>query len=97
MRILILDDDEPFAHMLAGRLQGLEGSFETAAVATATAAREAVQAATKPFDVFLLDQRLDNPDVNGIALMQEFKVAQPQSDTIILTGYDDPEAGLRRV
>jgi GAF domain-containing protein/ActR/RegA family two-component response regulator len=95
MHILILDDDEPFGHMLRAQLQRLEPRFEVLAVATADAARKAVRNATAPFDVFLLDQRLDGSDVDGITLMQELKNHSLNTDAIILTGYDDPDSGLR--
>ncbi len=95
MRILILDDDAPFAHMLRGQLERLEPTFSAEAVATAEAARATVKGTTDPFDVFLLDQRLDGSDVDGVTLMGELKQVSPSSDAIILTGYDDQEAGLR--
>lgn len=95
MRILIVDDDDLLAHMTAARLHTLDASLNAKAVITADEARSAVRSADAPFDVFLLDQRLKGSDVNGVELMLEFRPISPQSDAIILTGYDDTEAGVR--
>ena len=95
MRILIVDDDKPFAHMLASQINLIEPKYFAIGQATASGARKAVKEADKRFDVFLLDQRLDGSDVDGVTLMEELQTASPKSDSIILTGYDDPESGYR--
>ena len=48
----------------------------------------------RPFDVFLIDQRL-GPGLSGIEVMEILKRVCPQSETIIFTGMEDPEEGLR--
>lgn len=94
MRILILDDDVLFAHMLAQQLERLMAECLVASVDKADAARAAVRNAADPFDVLLLDVRLDGSDVDGVTLMTEMKQATPTSDAIVFTGYG-VEEGLR--
>ena len=91
MRLLIVDDDAPFAHMLADQLEKLEPSFDVETAPSAAVARQAVQTATIPFDAFLLDHRLDGSDVDGVTLMGELLQASPDSGAVICTGYDDSE------
>jgi len=94
MRILIVDDDAPFAHMLGEQLERLMPNCTAIAVADADAARAAVREAAHAFDALLLDLRLDGSDVDGVALMEELRRASPSSDAIVFTGYD-VEEGLR--
>ncbi|MBE2234261.1 MAG: GAF domain-containing protein [Anaerolinea sp.] len=94
MHILVLDDDELYAHMLGEQLGRLASDWTATAVAAADAARAAVQEAAEPFDVFLLDVRLEGSDVDGVQLMEELKQFSPASDAIVFTGYD-VEEGLR--
>lgn len=94
MRILILDDDEIFAHMLADQLKRLMPDWNATAVGCADDARAAVRDAADAFDVMLLDLRLDGSNVDGVGLMEELKQASPISDAILFTGYD-VEEGLR--
>lgn len=94
MRILILDDDAPLAHMLAQQLERLMPGCHATAVSTADGARQAVRGAAEPFDVLLLDIRLEEPGLDGVALMEELKRISPSSDAIVFTGYD-VEDGLR--
>ncbi len=94
MRILIVDDDAALAHMVRDQIQRLEPTFHAVAADSAEAARKAVQEADAPFDVFLIDQHLEGSDVDGVTLMRELLEASPESDAVILTGYDDLEAGL---
>lgn len=89
MRLLIVDDDAPFGRMLAEQLEKIEPSMAASAVATADAARQAVQSAAAPFDAFLLDHRLDGSDVDGVTLMQELLQTSRDSAAIVCTGYDD--------
>lgn len=93
MRILIVDDDDVFGHLLAEKLQSLEPGFQVMSVSSAAAARQA--APVSSFDAFLLDRRLDGSDVDGITLMQELFQHNTESDAVILTAHDDLESGLR--
>ncbi len=59
IHVLILDDDDLFCRTLTdslGRSQDL--SFVVATATTEAAARQIVNVAARPFDVFLIDQRL---------------------------------------
>lgn len=95
LRILVLDDDELWGRTLADRLNcEPELKCGVVPVTTAEQARERVESADSPFDVFLIDQRLGSgPD--GIEVMGDLFRLSPQSDAIIFTGCNDPEAGWR--
>ena len=97
-RILILDDDGEFGSNLAWMLRNAseEQRYEARdAISFEEALAEAKQAADRgrPYDVFLIDQRL-GPGLSGIEVMQVLKRICPQSETIIFTGMEDPEEGL---
>jgi GAF domain-containing protein len=94
MRILVLDDDAEYSQMIAGFLQANVPECVTLAVATAAAARGAVRDAEQPYDVLLIDQRLDAGQ-DGIALMQELRAECPDTDAIIFTALNDSDSGLR--
>ncbi len=94
IRALIVDDDALFGRTLADRLQrSVETTFT---VAVATTADEALHLAQSdaPFDVFLIDQRL-GPGPTGIELLEKLRSISPNSEAIIFTGLDDPDAGLQ--
>jgi GAF domain-containing protein/DNA-binding response OmpR family regulator len=98
-RILILDDDSEFGSSLAWTLRNAneEQRYEARdAVNFEEALSEAKKASdrSRPFDVFLIDQRL-GPGLSGIEVMEILKRICPQSETIIFTGMEDPEEGLR--
>ncbi|MFL5803519.1 MAG: GAF domain-containing protein [Roseiflexaceae bacterium] len=95
IHVLILDDDDLFCRTLAdslGRNQELSFVVETAT--TEAAARQIVNVAARPFDVFLIDQRL-GPGKDGIAVLRELRQLSPTTEAIIFTGVDDTDAGLR--
>jgi DNA-binding NarL/FixJ family response regulator len=94
MRILVLDDDAEYSEQVAEALRRKEPADEVQALATADAARLAVHAASLPFDVFLIDQKLDQGH-DGIDLLRELRAHSPDTDAIIFTGYNDFESGLR--
>jgi GAF domain-containing protein len=99
MRILIVDDDELLAYLLADQLHRHDKALQTVAVTTADAARAAVLSAVLgaagPFDVFLIDQLLSGSDVDGVMLMQELSQLNGSGDTILFTGQDDPAAAYK--
>ncbi len=93
IRLLVLDDDELFVSTLIRRLRSVdEMDFAPTPALTAEEAIRAVEQASEPFDVFLIDQLLDY-GVNGIDVMQQLRRMSPQTEAIILTGYSDAEAG----
>jgi GAF domain-containing protein len=95
VRILIVDDDELLAYLVAEQLHRQEGTFQAKPVMTADAARAAVRSAADPFDVFLIDQLLAGSDVDGVALMQELTQLNGSGDTILFTGQDDPATAYK--
>lgn len=95
MRILIVDDDELLAYLVAEQLHRQDGTFQAKPVMTADAARAAVRSAADPFDVFLIDQLLAGSDVDGVALMQELTQLNGSGDTILFTGQDDPATAYK--
>ncbi|MDP1544840.1 MAG: response regulator [Anaerolineales bacterium] len=97
--ILIIDDNERFAITLKQDICEFE-DYETGRVEITCSPREAISLARRaveaqqPFNVFLLDQNLD-ADMDGIQTMRELLDIYPEADTIIFTGYDTTEDGLR--
>jgi GAF domain-containing protein len=94
MRILVLDDDAEYGQMIADFLRRSVPEYVTLAVATANETRAAARDADQPYDVLLIDQRLDAGQ-DGIELMQELRAQSPDTDAIIFTALNDPDSGLR--
>lgn len=80
-RLLMIDDDEPFARILLRRLEhhGWPGIH---AISTE---RALVDYHRTPFDVILLDLNLSGE--SGLNRLQELQKAWPKARIIILTGY----------
>ena len=80
-RILIVDDDQNILEVISTGLQ--DAGY---LVDTARNANEAVdKSGTISYNLALVDIRL--PDIEGTKLLTRLKVARPEIDTIILTGY----------
>lgn len=81
-KILVVDDDR-HTRILLDRLLGR--------VATVSLAIDGAEArrlfAADDFNLVLMDQRL--PDVNGIALLREFRERRPHLVSILMTGFAD--------
>lgn len=98
-RLLILDDNERFAETLQRSISGFNDyenetvQYVTSSELAITLVKEATELQT-PFNVLLIDQNLDT-DMDGIQVMKEMLAIQSDADTIIFTGYDTPEDGLR--
>ncbi|MFZ5910873.1 MAG: GAF domain-containing protein [Chloroflexota bacterium] len=95
-RVLILDDNAYFAETIKIILEE-EREAKSKISTTFEDAYKQVKQATrrgKPFDVFLIDQRL-GPGKDGIQVMQELRAISPDSDAIIFTGDEDLESGVR--
>lgn len=98
-RLLILDDNERFAEVLQRSISGFDNyeSETVQYVTTSEVAIELVKEATElqsPFNVLLIDQNLE-AEMDGIQVMKEMLSIHSDADTIIFTGYDTPEDGLR--
>lgn len=98
-RLLILDDNERFAESLRRSVLMFEG-YELEFIEISTVPKTAIQMVReaseqkRPFTVLLIDQHLDS-NLDGIETMQEMLGIHSDADTIIFTGYDTPEDGLR--
>lgn len=80
-RLLMIDDDEPFARILLRRLEhhGWPG------IHAISIERALVDYHRTPFDVILLDLNLSGE--SGLNRLQELQKAWPKARIIILTGY----------
>ena len=96
IHILIVDDDPMLGLFLADTInqESPRYDFQASYAPTVDEARIAAQHTRFPFDIFLIDYRL-GPGLNGIELMLEMQRLSPGSDTILFTGYNDEDAGLR--
>ncbi|GAB4503346.1 MAG: hypothetical protein Fur0043_03380 [Anaerolineales bacterium] len=95
-RVLILDDDPYFAETIKMILEEEGEAKPTIATTYEDACKHVRQAARrgKPFEVFLIDQRL-GPGKDGIEVMQELFAISPDSDAIVFTGVEDLDSGVR--
>jgi two-component system response regulator GlrR len=88
-RILVVDDEEELLHILQTLIE--TAGYKVTAV---TDEREALQAArSEAFDLSIVDLYLKNS--NGIALMEELRLLQPDTPVIILTGYGTIETAVQ--
>jgi GAF domain-containing protein len=95
-RVLIIDDEIFFAETIQLILEDA-GEAEAKISTTIEDARKQVKKAMergKPFEVFLIDQRL-GPGKDGIEVMRELRAISPDTDAIIFTGIEDTENGVR--
>ena len=95
-RVLILDDDPFFAETIKLILEEAEEAESKVSTSFEDAQQLVIKAVKrgKPFEVFLIDQRL-GPGKDGIEAMQELRAISPDSDAIIFTGIEDTENGVR--
>lgn len=97
--ILILDDHRHFAETLKRDISEFE-EYETGNIEITCSPHEAIALAQiaaenkLPFNVLLLDQNLD-AEMDGIQVMKELLAIHSDADTVIFTGYDTPEDGIR--
>lgn len=96
MRILIVDDRPLTIEVLRGEILEEEPSYEVDGATTAEEALRRAQEAQPPYDVFLLDQKLDQ-QLNGIDLLVELRHLSPRSDAMVITGFSDPREGQRAI
>lgn len=95
-RVLILDDEKTFAEYIKLILEEANEAQPDIST-TPEEAEERVRSAMrrgKPYEVLLIDQRLGNGR-DGIETMKELRSLSPDSDAIILTGFDDTANGVR--
>jgi two-component system, response regulator RegA len=86
IKVLLVDDEEPYVRVLAKRLR--KRDFE---VDTAFSGIQGVQAARKTeFDVAVLDLKME--DLDGIEVLKIFKAMDPKMAVIMLTGHGSEQA-----
>lgn len=92
MRILVVDDDRPFADSLVEALEDL-GYAEPRACYSAIEALNHV--AEHPVDLVISDVRMAGMD--GLGLLAELQRTRPEIRSIVITGYADADAPGRAV
>jgi len=85
MRILFVDDDEPF---LAATKELLEqGGYEVTACSSERQALDVIRARPEDFDIALFDMLLDRSRDAGLRLTRELIAHNPRIPIVVLTGY----------
>jgi len=85
IKVLIIDDDDFFAQLLAAMLAGPD----VEAVVACDMAQAGAQLDEADFDVVFVDVRL--PDGNGLDLIPRIKKQASSPELIIMTGLGDPD------
>ncbi len=86
-RVLVVDDDEPLAKVMARVLRSR--GFECDMALTAAEARKFLS--EQEYAVALLDVKL--PDDSGYGLLEELRSTRPDTAIVMISGVDDPELG----
>src|SRR5438105_1995578 len=86
-RVLVVDDDEALAKVMARVLRSR--GFECDVALTGAEARGLVE--VKDYAVARLDVRL--PDESGYGLLEELRATRPDTAVVMISGVDDPELG----
>ena len=87
-KALVIDDDKITLELLTFQLKS-EG-FDV--VTAETGAKGLEHAKSTEFDVILTDLNL--PDINGIEMVRQSKMISPETEIIIVTGYDKAEKAI---
>jgi serine phosphatase RsbU (regulator of sigma subunit) len=86
-RILVVDDEEALAKVMARTLRSR--GFEADTAFTAAQARQ--QFEVQDYALAILDVRL--PDESGYGLLEELRARRPGTAVVMVSGVDDPELG----
>jgi len=90
-KVLLVDDEEEFTHILSERMEA-----RGLTVVTARDGRAALKKAKKePFDAIVLDMLM--PEMDGIETMKRLLEMNPDLQIIILTGHATLEKGIEAV
>lgn len=96
VRVLVVDDNEGFCRAVTEALSAQQDiQYQVHAATTSSLARRVLEKADAPFDVFLIDQKLKEKDLDGIELMTELLSGSPESIAIVLTGQASRAEGVR--
>ena len=90
-KILLIEDDISFCKLLEKFL--IKKEYEVTIAFSAAEARIAIK--KEFFDLILTDLRL--PDSDGIGLMSEFKISNPEIPVILMTGYSDVNTAVKAI
>jgi phosphoserine phosphatase RsbU/P len=85
--VLVVDDDEPLARVMARTLRGR--GFDCDVALSGADARKLLEA--QDYALALLDVRL--PDESGYGLLEHLKAARPDTAVVMISGVDDAELG----
>ena len=88
--VLIVDDEALIRWSVAEMLG--ERGYSVTEAGNARMAVEAIEDATEPFDVVLLDYRL--PDSADLRLLERVRHLAPTSQVIMITAHHSPELDL---
>jgi DNA-binding NtrC family response regulator len=91
MKVLLVDDDSAFRHVMSGELQRL--GYDTAAAGTGEEALRRV-AESEP-EVVLLDLRL--PGMNGLDVLKAIQERAPGAEVIMLTGHGTIDTAIESI
>ena len=89
-RVLLVDDEEPFAVNLSRLLQNR--NFEVVTAFNGFQALEAVRSSADAFDVAVLDVKM--PGLDGMATLKAIKKHSPETEVIMLTGHATLNSGI---
>ena len=86
-RVLVVEDEEPLARVMARTLRSR--GFECDVALSGAEARKLIE--TQDYAIALLDVRL--PDESGYGLLEEMRSVRPDTAVVMISGVDDPELG----
>ncbi len=90
-KILLIEDDISFCKLLEKFL--IKKTYDVSIAFSAEEARQAMK--KESFDLILTDLRL--PDSDGIGLMSEFKISNPEIPVVLMTGYSDVNTAVKAI
>jgi two-component system NtrC family response regulator len=89
-KVLIVDDEIEMGNFFKFLL-GAKG-YEVTVAENGRQARELLRA---PFHLVLLDLKL--PDTDGLTLLREIKILQPQCEVLVMTGYSTVKSAVEAI
>lgn len=87
--ILVVDDEQIMRDSLSAWL--VEDGFDVVSLDSGTKAVQAIQ--RTPYDVVLVDLKM--PDCDGIEVLRQTKMHQPQTSVIIITAYATVDSAIQ--